>query len=223
MFKWNETIIVYVYSHSAFKNQIPRWGMKVFHINWTSWENHYNSSNMIFNASDRRNNSDQNPGDYSGFLDWINLITIGIGLPLTLVLITAVFLQVSPVELKEIVTWHIAFSFIYCFTLSICGGGIIPHVTNIPVGLFPVFCPAAEKGSGISSLHHQPFHFWSRSALQQNSYEFIYRWCPPWFLLYMGNISQCGIHDVHLSGKVIMFLCILHFYLTPLACLFFKH
>ncbi|XP_032409399.1 G-protein coupled receptor 4-like [Xiphophorus hellerii] len=67
--------------------------MKVFHINWTSWENHYNSSNMIFSDSERRNNTDENSGGYSGFLDWINFITIGIGLPLTLMLITAVFLQ----------------------------------------------------------------------------------------------------------------------------------
>lgn len=77
--------------------------MKVFHINWTSWENHYNSSNMIFSDSERRNNTDENSGGYSGFLDWINLITIGIGLPLTLMLITAVLLQVSTVKFKEIV------------------------------------------------------------------------------------------------------------------------
>ncbi|XP_014330881.1 G-protein coupled receptor 4-like [Xiphophorus maculatus] len=48
---------------------------------------------MIFSDSERRNNTDENSGGYSGFLDWINLITIGIGLPLTLMLITAVFLQ----------------------------------------------------------------------------------------------------------------------------------
>ncbi|XP_054880719.1 G-protein coupled receptor 4-like [Poeciliopsis prolifica] len=69
--------------------------MKVFHINWTSWENPHNSSNMICNDSERRNDTDGNSGDYSGFSDWINLITIGIGLPLTLMLIAAVVLQLK--------------------------------------------------------------------------------------------------------------------------------
>ncbi|XP_014876025.1 G-protein coupled receptor 4-like [Poecilia latipinna] len=50
---------------------------------------------MIFNDSERSNNTDETSGEYSGFLDWINLITIGIGLPLTLVLMTAVFLQLK--------------------------------------------------------------------------------------------------------------------------------
>ncbi|KAM4729224.1 G-protein coupled receptor 4-like [Anableps anableps] len=72
--------------------------MEAFHINWTSWENLY--SNMSFNYSENINNTDSNSGDHSGFdaesfLVWMNWITIGIGLPLTLVLIPAVFVQLK--------------------------------------------------------------------------------------------------------------------------------
>ncbi|XP_014822893.1 PREDICTED: G-protein coupled receptor 4-like [Poecilia mexicana] len=53
-----------------------------------SWENNFNYSNMNMNSS-------HNQTDFSDVLMWINWITLGIGLPLVLVVMIAVFSQVK--------------------------------------------------------------------------------------------------------------------------------
>ncbi|KAM4600241.1 G-protein coupled receptor 4-like [Fundulus diaphanus] len=67
-------------------------------FNWTSEENSFDNS---FNISENLNTTQRNHGDNRGIilaiqiLKWMDRISIGIGLPLTLTVIVAVFLQVK--------------------------------------------------------------------------------------------------------------------------------
>ncbi|XP_021175869.2 G-protein coupled receptor 4-like [Fundulus heteroclitus] len=67
-------------------------------FNWTSEENSFDNS---FNISESMNTTHRNHSDNSDYdivkqiIKWGNLITIGIGLPSTLIVIVAVFLQVK--------------------------------------------------------------------------------------------------------------------------------
>ncbi|MEQ2176462.1 hypothetical protein GOODEAATRI_028194 [Goodea atripinnis] len=75
--------------------------MEELNINETSLKNRFGYCQLSFNCSESFNESHHNYSDNSGlksddqFLDWMNWITISIGLPLTLIVIVAVFSQMK--------------------------------------------------------------------------------------------------------------------------------
>ncbi|MEQ2254013.1 hypothetical protein ILYODFUR_038552 [Ilyodon furcidens] len=75
--------------------------MEELNINVTTLKNRFGYCQLSFNCSESFNESHHNSSDNSGlnlddqFLYWVNWITIGIGLPLTLIVIGAVFSQVK--------------------------------------------------------------------------------------------------------------------------------
>ncbi|XP_012712363.2 G-protein coupled receptor 4-like [Fundulus heteroclitus] len=110
--------------------------MEVMNFNWTSVENSFDNS---FNISESMNTTHRNHSDNSDFemvlqiIKRLNRISIGIGLPLTLIVIVAVFLQVKKDQGVPVYVINLLFSDLIQF----CG-----RIINLfwhPIGLGIMF------------------------------------------------------------------------------------
>ncbi|XP_035982737.1 G-protein coupled receptor 4-like [Fundulus heteroclitus] len=87
--------------------------MEEMNFNWTSEENSFDNSSNISESlnTTHRNHSDNSDSDIVEKIEeWLDWITIGIGLPLTLIVIVAVFLQVKKDQGAPVYVINLLFS-----------------------------------------------------------------------------------------------------------------